>query len=224
LKKLLLIVCSIIFSALAQAEVDQSDPYAMVEQVAQQTFDRFAREKAQIRQNPEILKDIVRQELLPYIDYRYSAYKVIGSYLKKTTKAQRDAFVQVFREYLVTSYAQVFTLYDEQKIEFGMRRETVGKKIVTVNTVVIEESGRPPIKIDFKVRNNKKTNKWKAFDMVAEGVSLLDSKQAELSSIIRQQGIDEVTAMLKAKSEQKIRFADAEAQDKELVSDAAGQG
>jgi phospholipid transport system substrate-binding protein len=100
----------------------------------------------------------------------------------------------------------VFTLYDNQKVEFGPRRSLEGKKITTVNTVVVDSNGRPPIKIDFKVRNNKKTNEWKAFDMVAEGVSLLDSKQAELGSIIRQKGIEAVIDMLKEKSELKIRF------------------
>ena len=54
--------------------------------------------------------------------------------------------------------------------------------------------------VSFKVRKNRKTNEWKAFDMVAEGVSLLDSKQAELSGIIRQKGLPYVTELLKKKS------------------------
>ncbi len=42
--------------------------------------------------------------------------------------------------------------------------------------------------------------------MVAEGVSLLDSKQAELSSIIRQKGLAHVTDMLKEKAQKDIVF------------------
>lgn len=62
--------------------------------------------------------------------------------------------------------------------------------------------------ISFRVRKNKKTNDWKAYDMVAEGVSLLDSKQAELAGIIRQKGLAHVTEMLKEKSKKKITFKD----------------
>ena len=46
------------------------------------------------------------------------------------------------------------------------------------------------------MRQNQKTNTWKAYDMVAEGISLLSAKQSELSSLIRQHGIDYVSNML----------------------------
>ena len=66
--------------------------------------------------------------------------------------------------------------------------------------------GRDNIDVSFKVRRNRKTNEWKAFDMVAEGVSLLDSKQAELGSVIRQKGLPYVTELLKKKSDRDIVF------------------
>ena len=185
--------------------VNEKDPYAMIETVAKVTFKRFADENENIKTNPNLLKDIVREELMPYINYKYAAYKVIGSQLKKTSKDERDAFVVVFRDYLVTSYAQVFTLYDNQEVQFAPSRNFADKKIVAVNTLVLMP-GRDDIDIAFKVRRNRKTNEWKAFDMVAEGVSLLDSKQAELGSIIRQKGLTHVTELLKEKSQRNIVF------------------
>lgn len=189
----------------ANPTVVKENPYTMIEQVADVTFKRFASEQSMIRKNPNLLKDIVRDELLPYIDYRYAAFKVIGKNIKKTSDQERREFVPVFRDYLVTSYAQVFTLYNNQKVEFEPEKDFSGSKIVAVNTKVIEP-GRDPINIAFKVRKNRKTNEWKAFDMIAEGVSLLDSKQAELASIIRQKGLSHVTEMLKEKAERDIVF------------------
>lgn len=185
--------------------VDEKDPYAMIKTVAKVTFKRFADENQKIKNDPNLLKEIVREELMPYINYKYAAYKVIGSQLKKTSKEERDAFVVVFRDYLVTSYAQVFTLYDNQEVQFAPSRNFADKKIVAVNTLVLMP-GRDDIDIAFKVRRNRKTNEWKAFDMVAEGVSLLDSKQAELGSIIRQKGLTHVTELLKVKSQRNIVF------------------
>ena len=100
----------------------------MIEEVAGLTFKRFADEQQAIRINPNLLKNIVREELMPYINYKYSAFKVIGKNLKKTTNAERRAFVPVFREYLVTSYAQVFTLYDKQPIIFSPEKKFSDKK------------------------------------------------------------------------------------------------
>lgn len=189
----------------ARIYVDKKDPYLMIKIVARKTFNRFANEQQAIRANPNILKNIVREELMPYINYKYSAFKVIGKHLKKTTSQERKDFVPVFREYLVTSYAQVFTLYDNQSVEFAPARSFSEKKIVAVNTRIMMQ-GRDNIDVSFKVRKDRKTNEWKAFDMVAEGVSLLDSKQAELGSVIRQKGLPYVTALLKKKSDRDIVF------------------
>lgn len=185
--------------------VDRKDPYLMIKTVAGKTFKRFADEQEAIKANPNLLKNIVREELMPYINYKYSAFKVIGKHLKKTTAEERKNFVPVFRDYLITSYAQVFTLYDNQPVEFAPAKNFSDKKIVAVNTRVIMQ-GRDDIDVSFKVRKNRKTKEWKAFDMVAEGVSLLDSKQAELGSVIRQKGLPYVTELLRKKSERNIVF------------------
>ena len=187
--------------------VDKKDPYLMIKTVAGKTFQRFADEQQAIKANPNIIKDIVREELMPYINYKYSAFKVIGKHLKSTTEQERKDFVPVFREYLVTSYAQVFTLYDKQPVEFAPSQDFSENRIVAVDTRIIMK-GRDNIDVSFKVRKNRKTEEWKAFDMVAEGVSLLDSKQAELSGVIRQKGLPYVTELLKEKSERDIVFKD----------------
>jgi len=203
--------------------VDQSSPYKMIQGAAKHTFQRFANEQQAIKANPNLLKDIVREELMPYINYKYSAFKVIGKHLKKTTDEERRAFVPVFREYLVTSYAQVFTLYDNQAVEFAPERSFEGKRIVAVGSRIIMP-GRDNIDVSFKVRLNKKTKHWQAFDMVAEGVSLLDSKQAELGSIIRQKGLPYVTELLKRKSTRDIVFKNRTAKDKNTAVEKEQQG
>ena len=195
--------CSAVFAD--SHKVNKKDPYQMIRIVANITFKRFADEQQSIRQNPDQLKNIVREELMPYVDYKYAAFKVIGTHFKKTNKTDRALFVKVFRDYLVTSYAQVFTLYKNQQVEFLPAKDFSKERVVAVKTSIIE-SGRSPIDISFRVRKNKKTNDWKAYDMVAEGVSLLDSKKAELGSLIRQKGLPFVTQLLKDKSEKNIVF------------------
>ena len=187
----------------------------MIEEAAQITFDRFAREEIEIKKNPEILKDIVREELMPYISYKYASLKVLGSHAKKAQRADVLAFMEAFKEYLITSYAQVFTLYNKQQVIFEPDKKIDKQKIVFVGVDIID-GDRPPINIKFKVRKfaQKDSNgkfshyDWEAFDLVAEGISLLDAKQKELRSILAQNGVVKVTEMLKEKSERKIVFTD----------------
>ncbi|WP_082897047.1 ABC transporter substrate-binding protein [Thalassotalea crassostreae] len=200
-------------SASAATEVDKSDPYKMIEEVSVITFKRFADEEAEIKKNPEILKDIVREELMPYIFYQYAAAKVLGVHLKgtkqkPTSREDVQAFMLAFREYLITSYAQVFTLYEQQEVIFEPPRKIDAKQKIVVVGVNIIDDDRPPISIQFKVRKNAKIKGWQAYDLVAEGISLLDAKQKELRSILAEKGVANVTEMLKEKSQRKIVFKD----------------
>lgn len=186
----------------ADTTINTMDPYAMVKSVSNKTFDRFHQDRALIDADTDHLKVIVREELMPYVDYKYASYKVLGQYLKDSTEDQRDRFVTAFEGYLISTYAQAFTEYTNQKIEFSPGSDFSNEKIVDVNVQVIE-AGRPPIKLLFKVRRLK-DDSWKAFDLVAEGVSLLSSKQSEISNLIRQQGIDSVIKMLEERTKDKV--------------------
>ncbi len=186
----------------ADVVVDTTDPYAMVKAVANKTFDRFHKDKALIDANSDHLKVIVREELMPYVDYKYASYNVLGQYLKDSTEDQRNRFVNAFECYLISTYAQAFTEYTNQKVEFSPGIDFSKEKMVDVNVQIIE-AGRPPIKLLFKARRLK-DDSWKAFDLVAEGVSLLSSKQSEISNLIRQQGIDPVIKMLEDRTKEKV--------------------
>ena len=88
--------------------------------------------------------------------------------------------------------------YDNQEVIFEPESSFDDKKSVTVRAVV-QDPKRPEIKIAFKVRKDSKTNEWKAYDMVAEGISMLNSKRSEFESILRQEGIDAVIALMREK-------------------------
>jgi len=177
--------------------VEQS-PYKMLSTVGNQLFERIASLPEPERKKPEVMRKIIEEELMPYIDYRYSAYKILGKYVKTATKAQRNEFVKVMRDYLSMTYAQALTKYKDQQVIFEPEKDVGNKRIVSIQTEIIEQ-GAPPIKIEFKLRKNRKTGQWKAFDMVVEGISLLSSKQSEITRQIREQGLDAVIAQLAQK-------------------------
>ena len=193
---LLGLMTSMLFSVSALAAVNATDPYALVDQAAQQTFARLKADQSQVKSNPDHLRVIIREELLPYVDNRFAAYKVLGNQIKETTRAQRDAFVQVFTEYMVSSYADALAHFDKQTVKVQPGKAPGDSNITAVN-VSVKEAGKPDIFLEFKLRKNNKTGEWKAFDMVAEGISLLSAKQSELGGLIRQNGIDAVIAQLR---------------------------
>lgn len=196
-----------VFAGVAQAQdVDKTKPYEMMAQVSEMTFSRLKAEQSAIQANPNVLKTVVNEELMPYVNVKYAAYKLLGTHLKKTSTEERAEFVIAFREYLVASYAQVLTLYTDQKITLEKAKKIPeGKKIISVRVDILD-SARPTVKVDFKLRKNKKTGEWQAFDMVAEGVSLLSTKQSEWNGKIRKEGISSVSKELASLAKQPIRL------------------
>ncbi|MBU3824379.1 MAG: phospholipid-binding protein MlaC [Candidatus Oceanisphaera merdipullorum] len=174
-----------------------TDPYQLVGEVAQRTFDRLNTQQSQIKADPRYLRTIVREEMLPGVDVRFSAFRVIGKQLNDTTPAQRDAFVNAFSEYLVVTYADALAAYDKQTLDIGKGSVTKDQQLVSIPVTVLEPN-KPAINLEFKLRKNNRTGEWKVFDMIAEGISLLSAKQSELSGLIRQKGIDQVTKDLLA--------------------------
>ncbi|WMN86963.1 phospholipid-binding protein MlaC [Vibrio parahaemolyticus] len=207
LKRLLLSVVAV-FAAfnLNAAEVDKTQPYQMMKQVSEVTFDRLKAEQPKIKQDPNHLKVVVEQELMPYVNYRYAALKLLGPNLKGTKREDVLEFIDAFHGYLIASYAQVLTQYSDQKIEFGPEPKLDPSDRITSVKVDIIDAPRPNIKLEFKLRKDNKTSEWEAFDMIAEGISLLSSKQSEWNSKIRQDGILAVAKDLEKLAAEPIRF------------------
>ena len=90
----------------------------------------------------------------------------------------------------------MLTAYTDQNIQIEPAKEVGDKNLVSIRVNIMQNGGQAPIKLDFKWRKNSKTGEWQAYDMVAEGVSMVVTKQNEWSGILRQQGIDALTAQI----------------------------
>jgi len=187
---------SIMSNSVSATEVEVS-PYVVLEKTGQQLFSRIAANQKELKAFPLTMRTIVEEELMPSIDYKYAAYKILGKHLRKTTPEQRSKFVESMRYSLVRTYANALLQYNNQQVIFEKEKPVTGKKIVSIDTNIIA-AGKPDITIAFKMRKNKKSQQWKVYDMVIEGISLLSSKQAELSRRIAKQGVDQVTIELTA--------------------------
>ncbi len=212
----LVLLCTFAVASAQEAavDIDRTDPYMMVQDVATKTFSRMKAQEQDILNNPEVLRTIMEEELMPYIDYRFSAYKVLGKYARGVEKKDLLEFITVFREYLITSYAVAMGYYDNQIVEFDPIRDFSDRTDVTVRAVIIDDV-RPDIKIAFKVRKDRNGEEWQAYDMIAEGISLLSSKQSEFEAILRKEGIQEVITQMRASINQPVELNNDKAKQAE---------
>lgn len=208
--------CIFLLLCFSSSVIGQSiTPYQLIQSVGEKTFNRVKQQKTTLANDKEHYKTIVTQELLPYVDYRYAALKALGKHIKKLqnikspeSKAQskRDlqTFVETFKQYLVTVYAGVFTQYTDQVVTYEPAKAVGTRKIVVVKATIVE-SGKPNIHLGFKMRKQK-DNSWAAYDMLVEGISLLDAKQAELDGLLKTNSLTEVTDILVKRAQMPVSF------------------
>jgi len=176
----------------------------MMGEAAAKTFDRLKNEQPKIKQDPNYLRQVVREELLPYVQVKYAGALVLGRYYKDATPAQRDAYFSAFSDYLAQAYGQALALYNGQTYQIAPEQPVGDASIVAIRVTINDPNGRPPVRLDFQWRKNSRTGEWQAYDMIAEGVSMITTKQNEWSDILRQKGIDGLTERLKSYAKQPI--------------------
>lgn len=199
--RLLSVFMALFFLSFANASdnVDMSNPNQVLHSVSTNTFARLTADKERIKNEPNYIKVLIEEELIPYFDYKYAAYKVMGPHLKKSTKIQRREFVEAFKDYLINAYGHILAEFEQQEIQILDNGHFKDKKIVSIS-VRIRDQNEQLTQIAFKLRKNKKTGQWKVFDVIAEGISMLSTKRSEVNELIQKEGIDHVIKLLQEKN------------------------
>jgi phospholipid transport system substrate-binding protein len=203
-KRFLMVAMLIIAPVAANAAADQTNPYQLMNEAAGKTFTRLKTEQPKIKQDPNYLRQIVRQELLPYVQIKYAGALVLGRYYKDATPAQREAYFTAFGDYLAQAYGQALALYNGQTYQIAPEQPYADKNIIAIRVTIVDPNGRPPVRLDFQWRKNSRTGDWQAYDMIAEGVSMITTKQNEWSDTLRQKGVEGLTQLLKSYANQPI--------------------
>ena len=198
----------VIFTALfaVQQAMAEDTPYDLTQKVSNKLFNDIKSSQHKIKQDPNYLKTIVRQDLMPYVHVKYAGSKILGQNYQTVTQEQRDRYFAVLDKYIEQVYAQVLTMYSDQNIQIGKMKEESGS-LAIVNVKVAQPNNQPPLNVDFYWYKNSKTGQWQVYDMTAGGASMVNTKQQEWSPIIRKQGLDALSAQLQKAADTPITLS-----------------
>lgn len=198
----------VIFTALfaVQQVMAEDTPYDLTQKVSAKLFSDIKANQSKIKQDPNYLRTIVRQDLMPYVHVKYAGSKILGQNYKTVTQEERDRYFAVLDKYIEQVYAQVLTMYSDQSIQIGKIKEE-SASLAIVNVKVAQPNNQPPLNVDFYWYKNSKTGQWQVYDMTAGGASMVNTKQQEWSPIIRKQGLDALTAQLQKSADTPITLS-----------------
>jgi phospholipid transport system substrate-binding protein len=166
------------------------DPIIMLREVSTNVLQALQQNKS-----PKDLKSIyalVDRYILPYVDFNEMSEWVAGRTIwNKASEQTRKEFISAFQVLVVRTYATALNSYTNEKVEFSKQHIDLNKTRIQISSMIVRQ-GKENIKLDYRLV--KKNNKWYVYDIIIEGVSILQGFQAQFSDEIRQQGLQKVIA------------------------------
>jgi|TARA_R110002012_G_scaffold321931_1_gene552490 phospholipid transport system substrate-binding protein len=192
----MVLLTAFIQNSVATEATPSVSPYQVIEVTGNNLFNRIANNQEALSKFPELMREIVEEELMPSVDYQYAAFKILGKHLRNTTADQRLKFITAMRAYLVRTYANALNQYQNQKVLFEPEAPLKANAKSASVDVKIVDTGKPDIKLTFQMRKDSRSGEWRAYDMIVEGISLISTKQSEFNRKIAELGLDQVTIEL----------------------------
>ncbi|MCZ6772393.1 MAG: ABC transporter substrate-binding protein [Proteobacteria bacterium] len=117
-------------------------------------------------------------------DFRSMSQSILATNWRTATTEEKRRFVEFFSQYLEDTYRTKIEAYSGQRVEY--LGEQVRKDRAIVDTQIVTDKVRIPI--TYRLKNND--GKWFAYDVVIEGISLVNNYRNTFSAIIKAEGMD----------------------------------
>ncbi|HLF97296.1 MAG TPA: ABC transporter substrate-binding protein [Methylococcaceae bacterium] len=165
----------------------QAEALTPAQLVVQSTSDTLQRELQKDEYKRDFVKatQFVDHTIEPSVDFDRVSALALGKHWKTATPVQKDRFKKEFRTLLVRTYTTAFTEYANWKIRYLPMLADGESNKVLVKTEILQE-GAQPSAVDYRMINSG--GMWKVYDVLIEGISLLQNYRTEFGQEITQTG------------------------------------
>jgi phospholipid transport system substrate-binding protein len=142
----------------------------------------------------------LRQAVLQRFGFADMAQRALGPHWHKRTPEEQREFVPLFTDLLERSYLDKIEGYggDKRNIRYG--KETIDKDgYASVRTEIT--SARDQV-YEIEYRLSQRDGQWQVYDVLIEGVSLVNNYRTQFNKIILEQSYAELVKQMKLKQEQ----------------------
>ena len=124
-------------------------------------------------------------------DYAEMSKRALAAHWPPLTNSQRAEFVELFKAFLSDRYAGKIEGYSGEQVEYLSER--LEGEYAEVRTKLV--STKVEIPMDYRLIN--KAGKWYAYDIIADGVSLVKNYRSQFDKIIRSDSYEELVTRLR---------------------------
>ncbi len=127
-------------------------------------------------------------------DYVELSKRTLSRNWNKLNPDQREEFQKLYKAILENVYMNKILAYTDQEVVFGKER-TLGQNKVEVESKIVSGSLVTPIHFRMILKNGK----WRAYDVVIEGISLVKNYRSQFKRVIKKKSLEGMLEVLRKK-------------------------
>ncbi len=194
--------CFFVVVGLSQVQAIQSDPVKMMQSLTTNVENEIKKNRTKIDRDPKAIYRVVDQVVLPHVDFVEMAKWIAGkSAWGAASVVDQEAFIKEFKILVVSTYATTLNKYSDEKIEFLPMHKSASSTRVQISSK-IHRTNKADVSVDYRLIAGE--DDWKLYDIIIEGVSLLQGFQAQFSEQIHNAGLKSVIQKIKLHNESKV--------------------
>jgi phospholipid transport system substrate-binding protein len=149
--------------------------------------------KPQAKQNER--RGQLRQVIFARFDFPEMAQRSLGAEWRRRTPAEQQEFTRLFTDLLRDNYVGTIESYNGEKV--GYNRESQDQNTAEVQTV-LTASNSTNYSLNYRLHLVGKD--WKVYDVVIEGISLVNNYRAQFSRFLAKSSYEDLVRTLKEKT------------------------
>jgi phospholipid transport system substrate-binding protein len=164
---------------------------ATIDEVLRVLREKELKQPAKAEERRQQLEKIVEARF----DYQEMSRRALGAPWNTLSDREKQEFVGLFRTLLTNSYADKLETYSGEGVQY--LNERTEKDYAEVRTKVL--SGKTEIPLDYRLIN--KAEDWRVYDVVVDGVSLVNNYRGQFTKILRASSYSDLVDQLRKKSD-----------------------
>jgi len=167
----------------------EQGPKAQLETTVNQVIEILKADALRNDEQKKQLTSLIRKRF----DMGTMSQYVLGPQWRKTSPAERDRFIELFKDLLEANYLGKIESYNDEKVTFVSER--IDGDRAQVQSVVL--SGSKEIPIEYRLLKTEQD--WRVYDVIVEGVSLVRTYRDNYREIVRKDGMAGLLDRMQAK-------------------------
>ena len=150
--------------------------------------------KDRFETDEEFLRDKMNSSVMPKLDIKLMSKIILGKKIwTEMSESQKDDFVKAFQYRMTSTYMKSITAFDGEKVVFLPYEPGKRENIAYVKSKYLIPGG--DIAVDYRLI--KKSEEWKVYDIIFDGISLMKNYRADFREHVSQNGIESLITSLR---------------------------